>query len=396
MNRIHIKALSAVLAFVLAFCVNACTDNDTERAVQGNASGGVIRFSLTGISKNGGTRADIQSNREKAVSSVYVVAFNHFTGKFATGTEADDISSEASLEADWRADLGSPNLYDVYFVANADADLKTAIGNLTKGTSEKSDFFAIIAGQDPGTSETDGAFLMTSGEVEITIDNDTEGTLLASPVTVTRASARIDIVVGSDLSVKEINSVELQNRYKSTKVARTGTDADMTGLTAEDKTYTISGSDVTELRGAIYAYEDPSKSTVIKITAKLTNGTVVTPTVRFDGSHEDVALQRNHLYTVTLVGSDDASVGGVGCTIDVKDWTEAETVSYEGLSDNLLPSFSITSDHDCIDYPADGVGITKTNPETIVTDGAANNVITLEVTGSKVVFIHSVVHSMPL
>lgn len=345
MNTLHIKTLRGLLALMLAFGLSACTADDDARLAQGNASGGVIRFNLTGISKRAKTRTDVQLDREKAVNSVFVVAFNRSTSKYAVSTLASDISG-SSLNADWRADLGSPDLYDVYFIANASSELQTAIGALVAGEDSKDDFFALVGSQEPGLATTDGAYLMTSEKVEVNVDSDPDGTLLGSSVTVTRASARIDIAVANDLPISEINSVQLLNRYTTTKLARTGNDASMDGLTKENKTYAITGSGVKSLEQAIYAYEDPSQSTVIVITAKLTDGTVITPTVRFDPRHEDMALQRNNLYTVTLVkNTATPSVGDVACTIDVKDWTTGDVIAYSSsdLAERTAPAIEIAA-----------------------------------------------------
>lgn len=341
MNRIYISAL---MAMALTLSLGSCT-SDESPSQAGKASSGVIRFSLTGDHR-AKTRTETQSAREKAVTSVLAVAFYRSTGKFATCAEAADISS-SGLDADWRANLGTPDLYDVYFVANASAELKTAIEALTSGTSTKDDFFAIEATQDPGTSTTDGAFLMTSEKVEVDVDSNPDGTLLGSSVTVTRASARIDLVIDDDV-MASVSKVTLKNRYTSTKMARIGADVSMTGLDASDEDYTVSLSgDGKQLSGTIYAYEDPTQSTVLVIEGRLadgTPGTLVTPMVRFDAAHANVALQRNHLYTVRLsLNNDTPDVGDVAASIVVKDWNTGDVISrsHTDLAVRTAPTYSI-------------------------------------------------------
>ena len=323
------------MAMALTLSLGSCT-SDESPSQAGKASSGVIRFSLTG-DQRAKTRTETQLDREKAVTSVLAVAFYRSTGKFATCAEAADISS-SGLDADWRANLGTPDLYDVYFVANASAELKTAI---------EDDFFAIEATQDPGTSTTDGAFLMTSEKVEVDVDSDPDGTLLGSSVTVTRASARIDLVIDDDV-MASVSKVTLKNRYTSTKMARIGADVSMTGLDASDEDYTVSLSgDGKQLSGTIYAYEDPTQSTVLVIEGRLadgTPGTLVTPMVRFDAAHANVALQRNHLYTVRLsLNNDTPDVGDVAASIVVKDWNTGDVISrsHTDLAVRTAPTYSI-------------------------------------------------------
>ncbi len=333
------------MAAALTLTFGSCTVDDSPS--QGRVADGAIRFSLTGDNR-GRTRADIQLDREKSVTSVIAVAFYRSTGKFATWAEAVDIS-DRGLSADWRANLGTPDLYDVYFIANADDNLKTALNTLTADTSTKENFFGIEATQSPGTSTTDGAFLMTSEKVEVDIDSDLDGTLLASPVTVTRASARIDLQIDDDV-MASVSKVTLKNRYTSTKVARIGADASMTGLDSEDHEYTVSLSGAgKELTGTIYAYEDPSQSSVLIIEGRLadgTPGTLVTPAVRFDSQHQNVALQRNHLYTIRLSrNTDPADVGDVDADIVVKDWSTGDVISrsHTALAVRTAPTYAIAA-----------------------------------------------------
>lgn len=351
--------LAALMVPALVIALSACSSDEALQQAEGNASGGAIRFSLTGDGR-AKTRTETQLDREKAVTSVIAVAFNRSTAKFATWAQATDISEEV-FDGDWRADLGTPDLYDVYFIANADAALKTALGTLTAGTSTKDDFFALEATQSPGTSTTDGAFLMTSEEVNVDVDSDPDGTLLGSTVTVTRASARIDIQIDDDV-LASVSNVTLKNRYTSTKVARIGADASMDGLDSSDESYTVNlTGDDKELTGTIYAYEDPTQSSVLVITGKLDDGTDVAPAIRFDSQHENVALQRNYLYTIRLSrNTDPADVGDVDADIIVKDWQTGDVItqSHTTLASRTAPTFEIA---------ASGTGWTYDSGTTTVT-----------------------------
>ncbi len=350
------------MAMALTLSLGSCT-SDESPSQAGKASSGVIRFSLTG-DQRAKTRTETQLDREKAVNSVLAVAFYSSTGKFATCATAEDIST-SGLEADWRANLGTPDIYDVYFIANASDALKTAILGLTPGTSTKEDFFAIEATQDPGTSATDGAFLMTSEKVDVAVDSNPDGTLLGSSVTVTRASARIDLVIDNDV-MASVSKVTLKNRYISTKVARIGADVSMTDLDKEDKEYAVSLSgDDKQLSGTIYAYEDPSQSTVLVIEGRLadgTPGTLVTPMVRFDAAPTNVALQRNHLYTVRLsMNTATPDVGDVAADIVAKDWSTGDVISrsHTDLAVRTAPTYSIEASGTGWTYDAGTVTLTS-------------------------------------
>lgn len=330
----------------MAFGLDSCSSDESLQA-GANASGGMIRFSLVGDSR-AKTRTETQLEREKTVSSVLAVAFKRSTGLFATCATAEDISGSPLLTYTWRADLGTPDLYDVYFVANADDALKTAILALTPGTSTKEDFFAIEATQDPGTSTTDGAFLMTSEKVDVDIDSDPDGTPITDEIAVTRAAARIDVKIDDDV-LASVSEIKLKNRYYSTKVARTGGDVTMTGLDKEDKAYTVNLTGTgKELKTTIYAYEDPTKSTELVITGKLADGTDVTPTIHFDKLNDGagIALQRNYLYTIQFSKNNDpADVGDVTATVIVKDWQTGDDITQSNtvLGDRTAPAFEIAA-----------------------------------------------------
>ena len=379
MNKRYITALLSVAVALLL--LSACTADDT--IGQGtHANGGVIRFSLRDYRPQT-TRTDpdpeLQVEREKAVSSVYAVAFYSSTGKFACIAEAADIHEEV-FEGDWRANLGQPDVYDVYFLANPNDELVSAIEALT-ADSEKSDFFAIVASQTPGANASATNFLMTSEEVDVTVDSGADGTLIATPVTVTRAAARIDVVINDDVPLATVTKITLKNRYTTTKVARTGSDVSMTGLTTDDTDYSVSLSGTgKQLLATIYAYEDPSKSTQLVITGTLADGTVVTPTVRFDATHNNMALQRNHLYTVTLsqrnLSTDPLDLGDIDANIMVKDWSTGATiaVSEAQLTSRTAPTFTVAAGTNCT-YAASAVTVTDAT-------AAATFTVTVNNTGS--------------
>ena len=284
------------------------------------------------------------------------------------------------FEGDWRANLGQPDVYDVYFLANPNDELVSAIEALT-ANSEKSDFFAIVASQTPGDNASATNFLMTSEEVDVTVDSGADGTLIATPVTVTRAAARIDVVINDDVPLATVTKITLKNRYTTTKVARTGSDVSMTGLTTDDTEYSVSLSGTgKQLLATIYAYEDPSKSTQLVITGTLADGTVATPTVRFDATHSNMALQRNHLYTVTLsqrnLSTDPLDLGNIDANIMVKDWSTGATiaVSEAQLTSRTAPTFTVAAGTNCT-YAASAVTVTDAT-------AAATFTVTVNNTGS--------------
>lgn len=337
--------ITSIVSLSMAFGLGSCSSDESLQA-GANASGGMIRFSLVGDSR-AKTRTETQLDREKTVSSVLAVAFKRSTGLFATCATAEDISGSPLLAYKWRADLGTPDLYDVYFVANADDALKTAIEELTDA-STKADFFAIEATQRPGEDNNATNFLMTSEKVDVDIDSDPDGTPITGEIAVTRAAARIDVKIDDNV-LASVSEIELKNRYTSTKVARMGDDVAMTDLDKEDKAYTVNltGSDK-ELKATIYAYEDPSKSTELVITGKLADGTDVTPTIHFDklNNGAGIALQRNYLYTIQLSKNNDpADVGDVTATVIVKDWQTGDVITQSNtvLGDRTAPAFEIAA-----------------------------------------------------
>ena len=379
MNKRYITAL---LSVAVALLLAACTTDDI--VGQGTStSSGVIRFSLRDYHPQTRTPGDpeLQLEREKTVSSVYAVAFYSSTGKFACISRAVDISGEV-FDGDWRADLGQPDVYDVFFLANPDATLVSAIEALT-AEREKSDFFALVASQTPGADASATNFLMTSEEVDVTVDSGADGTLIAAPVTVTRAAARIDVVISDDVPLATVTKITLKNRYITTKVARTGSDVSMIGLTTENTDYNVSLSSTgKQLTGTIYAYEDPSKSTQLVITGTLADGTVVTPTVRFDATHENMSLQRNHLYTVTLsqrnLYTDPLDLGDVAANIMVKDWSTGATIAVTEaqLTSRTAPTFTVAAGTNCT-YTASAVSVTDASADATFTVTVNNTGSTL-------------------
>lgn len=336
----HIALVSALSLLLTGFC--ACSSDDAVERNSGNASGTVL-FSLTDLGRaatRDGDPGEVQLEREKQVNSVIAVAFYANTGKFAVAAEADNITGQG-LQKDWRVDFGKLDTYTVYFIANADNDLKNKlIGNAAQlnENSTATDFFGLCATQSPGDIETGtagyGGFLMTSDAVNVAIDTDADGTLIPD-VTVTRAVARIDVEVDAalvtELGFQGIEKITLENRYTQSKIARVGNDVDMGTLTHTDEVYNMNTPYANSVTATIYAYEDPNRTTVLVIEGKKSDNTKLTPTIRFDATHANIALQRNYLYKVRLTkNTNPADVGDIASEIIVKDWQTGDVISYTG------------------------------------------------------------------
>ena len=288
-------------------------------------------------------------DREKAVSNIYAVAFSAADGSYF------DTFALAESSGTYSFDMGQAGAYYIYVVANTTID-----GFATKDYADEATFLADIESADPGTDLAASTnFLMLSKRTLADVDGDAVTDLGA--IQMERAAARIDIDA-SAISGIEITKVVVKNRYTTTKLARLGTDVDMTTVTKEatPKEYVrgngagqvdaiSDGSalvDDDQWQGIIYTYENPVNSTdadeitVVEITHTLGGVESVTSVPFYN-----MPLKRNYLYTVTLTNASPTVVQDIHANITVVDWDESTTLKFSTLSDSATPSFTVTSAH---------------------------------------------------
>lgn len=413
--KTYIKTVVLLMTVVLglASCSNDVLKGSNE-PVKADTDGLRVRFSLESDAK-ARTRADYSGtliagfDREKTIDAnqSYAVVYK---GDGTTFYKAFKLSynNEDAQNPYYYFNVENGGYYYMYVVANCSLDLTAAAQTTTLSAGGPSALFGLVETTDPGTNKQASTnFLMISGKTLVDVDGN-EDTDLGS-VALTRAAVRFDIDVTA-ITGFQITSVDVTKRATSTKLARTGSDTSMDGLdiAAGTEIYTVGtgsgqvpdnhetyveGTDGYYVSpgqwiGVIYGYENlnaaAADATTVTVHGTLL-GRTVEHTVNFGELTTPVQPKRNTIYTIKLTADGSGvGVGDIHSDIVVKDWAEGATIIYTGLKDDTTPSFRVTSTQDGDDYPNDGDSATKTNPGTIVTDGEANTVIQLEVTGSKV------------
>ena len=148
------KFLSAMMAMVLLMV--GCTSDEPVANVSGGDTPSV-RVTLGGSAAKVISRANTQTaeNSEKTVGSLLAVLFNTQTGFYKTVEARPDGEAYTFIVED-------DATYDLYLVANADANLRTALENIPAGTpadDPEAGLEAVVATQ---TSDMQGEFLMVS------------------------------------------------------------------------------------------------------------------------------------------------------------------------------------------------------------------------------------------
>ena len=313
---------------------------------------GVVRVKLstagTATRAEGDALTEAATDEEKAVKSIYVVAFKDISQTEAvttteTGSEADDdvlikaelIKSDAftsSNELSFK--LGTGN-YQICFIGNPSEDMQTKIAGLKAGTSTVADFKALEEDLDPA-DKTNG-MLMTSDFTKCTVKADG---LSLSNVTLVRAMARVDIINKADGIT--ITKATFNNRAVKTVLISDNSESTATDyLTTTDYTLNLAGkSDGSAgCEAKIYSYEQYNTSNVVSMTLEYTiDGMDKTyqHTVEFktttgtDAAATQIPMKRNYLYTIN-VGNNQ---GKVTFNLTVTDWEEGMT--FEVTSSELL------------------------------------------------------------
>lgn len=350
------------------------------------------------------TVADLEDN-ENIINTLHAVVFKE--SKFYRLIPTARKSGETDV---YEFDMGNAGSYTMYLLANAADDLVNAttgkiVGIGANGTA--TDYFKLIADQKPGDQLAATRFLMTSAarNVPIQASSQTGTDLTGNPIDLTRAAARIDIdtrALTTSAYKFKVKDVKVHNCYPKTVINR-GTEKDMTlpaNVKTTAKTYWYSsigstgadedlssilvptdptGVDAHTTRqltpnvwdGIIYTYENMTEVsaladiatpaaaktaglTVVEIIGDL-NGIEVTQNVIFakvndpdDAANgaEEIAVQRNHLYSIVLGLKDTPTeYAPFAATIQVLNMTTGETVQYKAadLTDQTsVPDFEAT------------------------------------------------------
>ena len=341
MNITRILPYFAGCALLMASCANEDLTPDMH---QGSGS---VKFTLGGSAKKKSTRATVaDEDKESNISNVLAVLFDKEAGFYKT-VEANGVTNgqyEFNVERD-----GS---YDIYFVANADAALKAKLEGITVGTKitgSDNVLETIIATQDPGADNEFPMFCTTPVSVDKLIVKDEKD---LGTITMRRLAARFDII--NNAPGITVTGITLKNSAKQSSLAvrnAEGADADASewyadkrydastaGWPADFKCEMTDGAVVpVKFEQTIYSYENLSGTAgfsatnrpVIEVEYLEEDGqTKRTHDVELKEpkSGEILALQRNHLYRITLNYEYDLDFD-----LTVLDWDDSETFEYPDI-----------------------------------------------------------------
>ena len=354
MTKVKARNIFGALLATSLLLLGACSEETVVDMKDTPAEGaeGVVRVKL--ITAGTATRAegDAATDEEKAVKSIYVVAFKDIDQTEAvttteTGSEADDdvlikaelIKSDAFTgdnSNEFTFKLGTGN-YQICFIGNPSEDMQTKIAGLKAGTSTVKEFKALTEDLDPA-DKTNG-MLMTSDFTKCTVKADG---LSLSNVTLVRAMARVDIINKADGIT--ITKATLNNRAVKTVLISDNSESTATDYLATTTDYTLNLAGKSDgsagCEAEIYSYEQYNTSgSVVSMTLEYTiDGMDKTyqHTVEFktttgtDAAATQIPMKRNYLYTIN-VGNNQ---GKVTFNLTVTDWEEGTT--FEVTSDELL------------------------------------------------------------
>ena len=339
MKTNFITALLAAAA-LLAGCSKDAPDGGPQPS-----DGNRVVFTLGGATRaagdNDASAPLAATDEEKKIDGLLAVAFTDDGNYYKTFDAAYDADSQTAS-----FDVEKNGTYDIWFVANADETLATALLALTDRNSDsrvtEDDLAALLVTQQVGRKDGEEAwhpFVMFSTEARRIVSKHgvvTNGGV----VTMRRLAVRIDLVNAA--TGVTVNSVKFVN---STKQSRLGASNDMTFSTPQDlyeeKSY--EGIDLagdfakpTEYKASIYSYENvdvtPDGEHLPALEVKYTmDGLKFTHTVRFFDSTDPagktpLALKRNYLYRIVLTKQLDVSFD-----ITVEDWNTAGAFQIEDI-----------------------------------------------------------------
>ena len=344
--------------------LGACSEETVVDMKDAPAEGaeGVVRVKLstagTATRAEGAALTDAATEEEKAVKSIYVVAFKDIdqtdavTTPTTSGDEAyNDVLIKAELIKSFTGDnsneftfnLGTGN-YQICFIGNPSADMQTAIAGLKAGEATVAAFKALTEDLDPG-NKTNG-MLMTSDFTKCTVTTEE---LSLGTITLVRAMARVDIVNKADgitITKATFNNRAVKTVLISDNSESTTTDAGYLATTT-DYTLNLAGNSdgSAGCEAKIYSYEQYNTSgnvvsmtleyTIDGITGTYKHDVAFTTTTGADATATttQIPMKRNYLYTIN-VGNNR---GEVTFNLTVTDWENGDViyVSAEDLDEKL-------------------------------------------------------------
>ncbi len=297
-----------------------------------------IRLTLGGSAKSAASRADIPAEaNERAVNSLLALIFDTHKGFYKT--------VEAQLAGDaYEVMIEDDATYDLYFVANADADLRTKLENIAdtaRAVNAVTTMSQIIATQSP-----DGdAFLMVS-TVPKRVTTTLTKTEDLGTVALTRLSARFDIV--NKAEGVTVNKLTFKNRAVKAALRNSNYMPVLDGLfdaKVYDNLSLVGNRETpTTYRHQIYSFRNTSMDpdSIPALTIEYSETDVDGKTVEREHviklvdpnapAGTPLAVASNNLYTITL-----SKAYKLDFELTVEDWNEAETFNVPDLEVVLDP-----------------------------------------------------------
>ena len=341
MNITRILPYFAGCALLMASCANEDLTPDMH---QGSSS---VKFTLGGSAKKKSTRATVaDEDKESHISNVLAVLFDKETGFYKT------VEANGATNGQYEFNVERDGSYDIYFVANADAALKAKLQGITAGTKitgSDNVLENIIATQDPGADNEFPMFCTAPASVDKLIVKDEKD---LGTIAMRRLAARFDII--NNAPGITVTGITLKNSAKQSSLAvRNAEDADADASEwYTDKRYDASTAgwpadfkcEMTadavvpvKFEQTIYSYENLSGTAGFSATNR---PVIEVEYLEEDGqtkrthdielkepkSGEILALQRNHLYRITLNYEYDLDFD-----LTVLDWDDSETFEYPDI-----------------------------------------------------------------
>lgn len=328
----------------MSWCMSSCINEEPLSSPVNNSGEGNISFTLGGSAgAKALTRGETPTAQdcEKHIDHLHVVAFKN---GLLTAVVKDVVPDQ---DNNCVANVGGSGTMDIYFIANADADLAALIEALTVGTSTPADLEALIATQSPGeyeASDYTGKFLMVGMVGSVTVQASGATSTNIGTINLTRLAARIDIAAMPEGFT--ISSVQVCNYYTKSLLMRDGNTATMPetlGSPTDMTAVSLTNGDL-PYTGRFFVYEDPTSQLEVVITGTYASKDV-TAVVSFaapSGGGAAAPIKRNSIYTISLAASSETStVAELEGSITVKDWDEGATVTAQNsaiISNNAAPA----------------------------------------------------------
>ncbi|MDE7438727.1 MAG: hypothetical protein K2M93_09620 [Muribaculaceae bacterium] len=340
MNITRVFSYLAGAAILMTSCANENFDTNQY------SEKGTIRFTLGGSAKKKSTRATVaDEDKESHIGNVLAVLFDKEAGFYKT------VEANGVVDGQYEFNVERDGSYDIYFVANADSDLKAKLQGITAGTKiTDSDnvLETIVATQQP---DADNWFLMLSTAPasvdKIAIKDERD----LGTISMKRLAARFDIV--NKAPGITITGISFKNRVLKSAVSSPNTEPTDISEWYEDRRYDSTNTESwpTDFKceseespvafaQTVYSYENFSGTTgfsddynsVIEIEYLDEDGKTKHThevTVKDQVTGESRAIQRNHLYRITLHGKYDLNFN-----LEVLDWNDVETFEYSDMPFN--------------------------------------------------------------